>query len=270
MNFNLSGKTAVITGAAGLLGREHALALSSAGANLVCIDIETQKLEELRSALTADVEYLFLECDIADENAVQSAWKQITQQFSGPFVLVNNAAIDPKVSKDNSDTNSSRLENFPLDKWNQEVAVGLTGAMLWCKYLGQTMSEQGDGVIINIASDLGVIAPDQRLYKTKGIPEDQQNVKPVTYSVIKHGLIGMTKYLATYWADKGVRCNALAPAGVQTNQNKEFVQKLTSLIPMGRMAARDEYHGALVFMASDASKYLNGQTIVMDGGRSIW
>jgi len=125
-------------------------------------------------------------------------------------------------------------------------------------------------VILNVSSDLGVIAPDQRLYRQEGIPDDQQPVKPVTYSVIKHGLIGLTKYLATYWADRGVRANTLAPAGVYTNQPDAFVQRISSLVPMGRMADADDYRGAIQFLCSDASRYMTGACVVMDGGRSVW
>ena len=133
------------------------------------------------------------------------------------------------------------------------------------------MAKRGKGgVILNIASDLSVLSPDQRLYRREGLPDELQPVKPVTYSVIKAGLIGLTRYIATYWADRGVRCNALSPGGVYTGQSEDFVQRLTSLIPLGRMATRDEYRGAVQFLCSDASIYLNGQNIVMDGGRSVW
>lgn len=133
------------------------------------------------------------------------------------------------------------------------------------------MAQSGKGgVILNIASDLSVISPDQRLYRKAGVPEESQPVKPVTYSVIKSGLVGLTRYIATYWADRGVRCNALSPGGVYTGQPEEFVQRLTSLIPLGRIAARDEYRSAIQFLCSDASIYLNGHNLVMDGGRSIW
>ena len=166
--------------------------------------------------------------------------------------------------------NLSRLENFSVVQWNLELAVGLTGAMLCGKIFGSEMAKRSKGVILNISSDLGIIAPDQRLYENKLLPDDQQFVKPVTYSVIKHGLIGLTKYLATYWADKGVRCNALCPGGIFTDQPEEFVQRLTDLIPLGRMATENEYRGAIQFLCSDASAYLNGAVIPMDGGRSIW
>jgi NAD(P)-dependent dehydrogenase (short-subunit alcohol dehydrogenase family) len=185
-------------------------------------------------------------------------------------VLVNNAAIDPKVVAD-AMVETSRLENFPLDQWNLQIAVGLTGAFLCSQTFGSAMARDGKGgVILNIASDLSVFAPDQRLYRRAGIPEERQPVKPITYSVIKAGLVGMTRYLSTYWADRGVRANALSPGGVYNGQNDEFVQKLGALIPLGRMAARDEYRSAIQFLCSDASSYMNGQNIVIDGGRSAW
>ena len=132
------------------------------------------------------------------------------------------------------------------------------------------MAENGNGVILNISSDLGVIAPDQRLYKKKDIDEELQPVKPVTYSVVKHGIIGLTKYLATYWCDKGVRVNALCPGGVYNNQPEDFVKRLTQLIPLGRMADPDEYNEAVLFLISDASRYMTGSVVVMDGGRTCW
>ena len=152
------------------------------------------------------------------------------------------------------------FENFLLEDWDFQLKVGLTGAMLCSQVFGQEMAKRGEGIILNIASDLSVFAPDQRLYKKDGLRPDQQPVKPVTYSVIKHGLIGLTKYLATYWAEQGVRCNALSPGGVYNGQSDEFVQKLIELIPLKRMASKDEYRGAVQFLCSDASAYMNGQT----------
>jgi len=186
-------------------------------------------------------------------------------------ILVNNAAIDPKVKGKQGMLETSRLENFPLEQWDLQISVGLTGAFLCSQVFGAAMAVDGKGgVILNIASDLSVFSPDQRLYKKAGLPNNLQPVKPVTYSVIKAGLVGLTRYLATYWADQGVRSNALSPGGVFTGQDDEFVHRLSTLIPLGRMAKHDEYRSAVQFLCSDASSYMNGQNVVMDGGRSAW
>ena len=157
-----------------------------------------------------------------------------------------------------------------MEVWNQDIAVGLTGAFLCARTFGEIMAKQGKGVILNIASDLALISPDQRLYRKSGLPDQAQFVKPITYSVVKSGLIGLTRYLATYWADCGVRCNALSPGGIHVDQEEDFVQRLSQLIPMGRMASKDEYKAAVAFLVSDASSYMNGANLVMDGGRTVW
>lgn len=272
-SFDLNGKVAVITGGAGLLGTQHAIALAQAGADVVITDIHGEAAREVASQLIANHGFgkcLGLHMDVTDARSICSVQDELLKRYKAVHVLVNNAAVDPKVREGNVLIESSRFENFSLEQWNYQIDVGLTGAFLCCQVFGGWMATHGGGVILNIASDLSVFAPDQRIYRKKGLPELQQPVKPVTYSVIKTALVGLTRYLATYWADKNVRVNALSPGGVYVNQPEEFVRKLTHLIPMGRMAQRDEYHGAVQFLCSDASSYMTGQNIVMDGGRSIW
>ncbi|MBF0590410.1 MAG: SDR family oxidoreductase [Magnetococcales bacterium] len=269
--FNLHNKTVVITGGGGLLGLQHGMAMAEVGANVVLWDINKARLEQVAEEIKAEYasEVVTATVDITDDGAIQAAVTDLISRFGRISVLVNNAANDPKMTAEGG-VNLSRLENFPIEVWQQDITVGLTGAFLCARAIGTHMAEAGGGVIINIASDLGLIAPDQRLYRKAGLPEDQQPVKPVTYSVVKSGLIGMTRYLATYWADKGVRCNALAPGGIRTDQPEEFIDKLAGLIPMGRMAEREEYRGAVQFLASEASSYMNGSVLSMDGGRTCW
>jgi NAD(P)-dependent dehydrogenase (short-subunit alcohol dehydrogenase family) len=272
--FDLSGKTALITGAAGLLGIEHAFALLEAGARVVLTDINESALKSAKETLihSNDPQRLIVRVmDVSSPESIHSVANDLNAKAIHVGILINNAAIDPKVKKDLVFLETSRLENFPLDQWNLQVAVGLTGAFLCSQIFGTSMAKsKNGGVIVNIASDLSVLSPDQRLYKKIELHDDLQPVKPITYSVIKAGLIGMTRYLATYWADKNVRCNALSPGGVFNDHSEEFVQRLSKLVPMGRMAAREEYRAAIQFLCSDASSYLNGQNIVMDGGRSVW
>jgi len=269
--FNLSKKTALITGASGLLGVEHTLALLESGATVYMTDIDEERLKSTYHnmlSLHSAYKVFYKVMDVSNQDYIQSASQEIKNQGLNIDILINNAAIDPKVQKD-SLVETSRLENFLVDDWDFQLNVGLKGAMLCSKVFGSEMAKNGGGVILNIASDLSVFSPDQRLYRKDGLDSNQQPVKPVTYSVIKHGLIGLTKYLSTYWANRGVRCNALSPGGVYTNQDEEFVTKLEDLIPLGRMARKEEYRGAVQFMCSDASAYMNGQNIVIDGGRSI-
>lgn len=269
--YDLNGKVAIVTGGGGLLGEQHAEALVEVGASVVIADIReeaTQRIAE-RIAKRYRQPVLALQMDVTDLASIHDAYKQVLERFGRIDILINNAAIDPKVRNDGSLLETSRFEHFPLGDWNFQISVGLTGAYLCAQVFGSHMAANGGGVILNIASDLSVIAPDQRLYRKEGLPEDRQPVKPVTYSVIKTGLIGLTRYLAAYWAAQGVRVNALSPGGIYTNQPDTFVSRLVNFIPMGRMANPDEYRGAIQFMCSDASKYMTGQNIVMDGGRSV-
>ena len=270
--FSLSGKIIVITGATGLLGRKHAEAISCYGGTPILLDLSQQAVDSFANELNDKykIDSVGFAIDITDEKAIENNVKQLIEKFGKIDGLVNNAANNPKV-EDSNEVNFSRLENFPLSIWHDDVAVGLTGAFLCAKHYGYKISQNSNGgSIVNISSDLGLIAPDQRLYAKDGIDSNKQNVKPVTYSVVKTGLIGLTRYLATYWASQNVRCNALCPGGVENSQPEDFLQKVSIRIPMARLASKDEYQGTLLWMLSDASSYLNGAIIPVDGGRTAW
>lgn len=269
--FRLDGRVAVITGGAGLLGYQHAATITGLGGIPVLLDINGEALAANAARLAEETgcQASTWVADITDLDALVQVGQQLLAQHDRVDILINNAARNPKVESA-GDKDFSRLEHFPWEQWQLDLNVGLGGAFNCAKVFGAQMARQGRGVIVNIASDLGVIAPDQRLYRVPGREAEQQPVKPVTYSVVKHGLIGLTKYLATYWCEQGVRCNALSPGGVYAGQNDIFVSKLTQLVPLGRMAEADEYRGAIAFLCSDASTYMNGANLVMDGGRSTW
>lgn len=270
--FDLTGRVAVITGGAGLLGRKHAEAIAELGGITCLVDIDQGRLDQAADHLTSTfgVEVMTAVTDITRPEEVVALRDNVICRFGRLDILINNAANNPKVEDDGSGHKWSRFENLPLDVWNADIAVGLTGAFLCAQVLGTEMASRSGGVILNIASDLGLIAPDQRIYRRVGETFDNQDVKPVTYSVVKAGLIGLTRYLATYWPHRNVRANALAPGGVAAGQDAAFVDRLTALIPLGRMASNDEYKAAVAFLVSDASKYMNGSTVSMDGGRTVW
>ena len=269
--FSLKEKVFIITGGLGLLGRQHAEAIAEFDGNPVVLDLEGKKGFEFSEQLnrTHNVNSQFIKCDITNEDSIIATKDQILDKYNKIDGLINNATINPKV-EDSKRKNFSRLENFKLKQWENEIKVGLTGVMLCSKIFGQEMVKNSTGVIINIASDLAVISPDQRIYKMDNVDEINQPVKPITYSVIKHGIIGLTKYLSTYWSNKNIRVNALSPGGVFNDQDEVFVKKLINLIPMNRMANIDEYKAAIIFLCSDASSYMTGQNLIIDGGRSVW
>jgi len=271
--FDLAGRVVVITGGAGLLGVRHGEAVAELGATPILIDLEEGKAggaaDRVRRKFGGAAAGFGV--DITSPEAVDGLLQRVLDCFGRVDVLINNAANNPKVEAGPfREGHWSRLENFPLEVWNKDFAVGLTGAFLCSRAFGPEMARAGKGVILNVASDLGLIGPDQRIYRSEGETEQTQSVKPVSYSVVKAGLIGFTRYLATYWASAGVRSNALAPGGVEAGQNEAFVTRLTNLIPLGRMAHPDEYKAAVAFMVSDASSYMNGAIVSMDGGRTAW
>jgi len=270
--FRLDGKIIVITGATGLLGRKHAEAIACYGGTPILLDLSNQKVNELANELNDryNTGALGFSVNITDQIAIENNANDLIEIFGKIDGLVNNAANNPKV-EDSDNVNFSRLENFSLKVWNDDINVGLTGSFLCAKHYGHAISKNPNGgSIVNISSDLGLIAPDQRLYSKELTPKDMQSVKPITYSVVKTGLIGLTRYLATYWADENVRCNAICPGGVENGQSDDFLQEVSSRIPMNRLAQSNEYQGTLIWMLSDASSYLNGAIVPVDGGRVAW
>jgi NAD(P)-dependent dehydrogenase (short-subunit alcohol dehydrogenase family) len=269
--FDLSGRVAIITGGTGLLGQQHAEAIASSGGIPVLADIRLEGIELHSAAFIHRFggQACAIKTDITDPESVKALLAEVLERFGRVDILINNAANNPKMEK-TAEVEFSRLENFPLKQWEADLSVGLTGAFLCSQVIGSEMAKHNRGVIVNVASDLAVIAPDQRLYRKPGLSPEQQPVKPVTYSVVKTGLIGLTRYLATYWADAGIRVNAISPGGVYNNQPEEFIQRLANLIPLGRMANADEYQAAILFLCSDASSYMTGTNLVIDGGRSCW
>ena len=207
--------------------------------------------------------------DITDRSALEKVRDILMEKYGHIDVLINNAANNPKVEGGSKNLGAIRFHNFPVDMWDADIAVGLTGAMLCAQVFGEVMEKQHSGIVLNISSDYGLISPDQRIYRKEGLPEEEQTVKPVSYSVVKHGLIGLTKYLAAYWAEKGIRVNTLCPASLENGQDPEFQEKISKLIPLGRMSRPDEYVCTILYMISDAATYMTGATVVLDGGRTI-
>ncbi len=267
--FDLTGKTAIITGGAGLLGRQFCHTLAAAGANVVVADINAAAVgavvEELQQE---DLSALGLPTDITDKIATQALVAKTLAEFGTVDILVNSAALDPKFDPDKiGEQGANAFEDYPLEAWQQALDVNLTGMFLTTQAAVQPMLAQGGGVVINLCSMYGLAAPDQRLYQREGQPPQ---FKPVTYTTTKAGVIGFTKYLAAYYAGKNIRVNALTPGGVNNNHDEEFKTRYATRAILGRMAEPDEMNGAVLFLASDASKYMTGANLVVDGGWTTW
>ena len=272
--FNIEGRVCVVTGGSGLLGLRHAEAILEGGGVPVLVARNLKGLEKTKDTLVqeygGDIVVELAVADITDRASLEVLCRDLLEKYGHVDVLINNAAANPKVEGGSKNLGAIRFPDFPLEMWNQDIAVGLTGAFLCAQVFGEQMEKQGSGVILNISSDYGLISPDQRIYRKEGVPDDRQIIKPVSYPVVKHALIGLTKYLATYWADKGIRVNTLCPASLYNGQDEGFVSKISNLIPLGRMSRPDEYVCTVLYMISDAATYMTGSTVVIDGGRTIW
>ena len=259
--FDLSGKVVIVTGAAGLLGTKYAYGLSQAGADVVLADLNQTKCKIIEKKIRKKfaTKPMSIKLDLRNKESILSMTSSILKEYSKIDVLINNAAYqgNPKIR-------SSGFENLELDVWNQALDVNLTGVFLCCQSIGKQMIKQKFGNIINIASTYGLVGPDQRIYGKSG-----QN-SAIFYATTKSGILNLTRYLAAYWQGTGIRVNTFSPGGVENNQNPDFIKKYSEKTPLGRMAKKDEYIGSIIFLASDASSYMTGSNLIVDGGWTSW
>ena len=267
--FDMTGKTAIITGAAGLLGKQFCLALAQVGANVVMADLEKKPvLENEVEFREMGLNALAVEVDVSDPDSTKAMVERALTVFGSVDVLVNSAALDPKFdSAGVSAQGANAFESFSLDAWRQALDVNLTGMFLSSQAAVVPMLKQGQGVIVNICSMYGLVGPDQRLYER---PDGTRQFKPVYYSTTKAGVLGFTRYLATYYAGKNIRVNALTPGGVFNDHDEVFTTQYSARTVLGRMANLDEMNGAMLFLCSDASSYMTGSNLVVDGGWTAW
>lgn len=264
--FSLKNKTAIVTGALGLLGKQHCIALSEAGANIIVADLDEEECIYFAESLST--ESIGLHLDVTDSKSIEALRDETKNKFGKIDILVNNAAVNDSFENPKAALEQSKFENYPLELWKKSLDVNLTGVFLCSQILGSVMAEQNSGSIINIASTYGIIAPDQNLYKNK--KGEQTFYKPPAYSATKGGIISFTKYLAAYWGTKNVRVNSLSPGGVENNQDDFFIDNYSMKTPLNRMAKPTDYKGALIFLASDASSYMTGANLIVDGGWTCW
>lgn len=260
--FDLTGKVALVTGGAGLLATEHALALSEYGAKVILADINLDRAKEITAFLKEeDCEIDFIKCDVTSRDSWQDVLKFILDKYQKIDILINNAGFTNQSKSKNFDAS---FENFPLEDWNAIMNVNLTGAFLGCQVVGSQMLKQKSGSIINIASLYGVVSPNHNIYPETGISQ------PVAYSVSKHGVIALTKYLATLWAKEGVRVNSLTPGGIWNGHDGLFLERFKNLNPIGRMSDKSELRGGIVYLASESSSHVVGHNLIIDGGWTAW
>jgi NAD(P)-dependent dehydrogenase (short-subunit alcohol dehydrogenase family) len=260
--FSLENKTAIVTGACGLLGREHCAALAGAGANVVVTDLDREACEGLAAGLGP--KHLAIGLDVTDPASLRAAARKVLDRYDRIDVLVNNAAINDQFENPALATEQSMFENYPLEMWDRSWKVNVSGVFLCSQVFGSVMADRRSGSIINIASTYGIVAPDQRIYRNEA--GEQAFYKSPAYPVTKSAVIGFTKFLASYWGARQVRVNAISPGGVENNQDGFFKSNYAGKTLLGRMASRQDYHGAIVFLASDASAYMTGANLVVDGG----
>ena len=265
--FDLTGKVAVVTGGAGLLGQVFCQALVTAGASVAIIDIDKNKADQAAREIKKDKnqKVLAFSCDITSPDSVSSMVKDVVKQLGRIDILLNNAASKGS----NLDQFFTPFENYSLQTWREVMAVNIDGFFLVAQSVGNQMKTQGGGSIIQISSIYGVVAPDQRIYEGSEYNGRAINT-PAVYSVSKAAVLGLTSYLSTYWADSKIRVNTLTPGGIASGQNAEFNKKYSNRVPLGRMGEATELTGALIYLASDASSYVTGQNIIVDGGLSAW
>ena len=271
--FDLTGRVAVITGGAGMLGMQHSAAIAEAGGHAVIADLfedaVTRSAAEITSAY--GVEAFGVRVDITAKSQVQDMIDAITRKFGRIDILINNAALTVKGGSQNAKDFFARFEDYPVALWEKALQVNLTGMFLCCQAVGKIMVAQRSGVILNVASDVGNISPDHRIYEGEVNPHTGEPFNtPIAYATTKAGVINFTRYLATYWADKRIRVNCISPGGVYAGHGPGFVRKVSERIPLGRMARVDEYQGTILFLVSDASSYMTGANLIVDGGRTAW
>lgn len=264
--FSLNNKTAIVTGALGLLGRQHCLALSEAGASVIVCDLDEKTCNDFAFSLEGDS--IGISADITSIDSVNNLKEKVLNKYRKIDILVNNAAINDMFENPAAAAELSKFENYPLDLWNKSLNVNVTGTFLCSQIIGSQMALQSSGSIINIASTYGIVAPDQSIYKKED--GSQSFYKSPAYPATKGAVISFTRFLAAYWGNKGVRVNCLSPGGVENNQEEYFIKNYSSKTPLGKMAAPSDYKGAIVFLASDASAYMTGANLVVDGGWTAW
>ncbi len=263
--FSLKDKVAIVTGACGLLGKKHCEALAEAGAHVVVADVDGKLAFEFAQSLGSN--HLGIGLDVTNEASIRSAKQEVVKKYGRIDVLVNNAAINDMFENPIAALEQSKFENYPLHLWQRSLDVNVSGVFLCSQIFGTVMAEAGSGSIINIASTYAITAPDQKLYRNEA--GEQTFYKSAAYPSTKGAVLGFTKFLASYWGNKGVRVNALSPGGVENGQNDFFIKNYSERTPLGRMADRSDYQGAIIFLASDASRYMTGANLVVDGGWTI-